>query len=70
MPVLSIEHVEHLLRVAQLHRRCGECGHSTAMEYCRTCDEFFWHHLPGCAMYKPKHDGHRLYLVPFVEVRQ
>lgn len=69
MPLLSIEHVEDLIRVAKLHRRCEECGHHTAMDYCRTCDDFFHHHLPGCSRYEPEHNGHRLYLVPFVEVR-
>jgi hypothetical protein len=39
------------------------------MEYCRSCDEFFWIHQPGCAMHEAKHDGHRLYLTPFVEDR-
>jgi hypothetical protein len=39
------------------------------MDYCRTCDEFYWIHQPGCAMYEPKHEGHRLTIVPFVEVR-
>jgi ribosomal 30S subunit maturation factor RimM len=67
MPLLSIEQVEDLLKVAALHRTCNVCGHRTAMDYCRTCDEFFWHHLPGCAMYEDKHFGHRLYLTPFVE---
>jgi recombinational DNA repair protein RecR len=69
MPLLSIEHVEDLLKVARQHRACGECGHRTAMDYCRTCDEFYWIHQPGCAMYEPKHHGHRLYLAPFVEER-
>jgi hypothetical protein len=52
-----------------MHGRCRECGHSAAQDYCRTCDEFYWIHQPGCAMYTAKHFGHRLQIVPHVEVR-
>lgn len=69
MPLLSIEQIEDLIRAAQMHSACRECGHRTAMDYCRTCDEFYWIHAPGCAMYEDKHHGHRLYLVAFVEAR-
>jgi hypothetical protein len=69
MPLLSIEQLEDLLEIAALHRRCGECGQPTAMDYCRSCDEFYWIHQPGCAMHEDKHHGHRLYIVPYVEDR-
>jgi hypothetical protein len=67
MPLLSPEQVHELLEMAELHGGCRECGHRTAMEYCRSCDEFFWIHAAGCAMYEPKHHGHRLTLTPYVE---
>lgn len=69
MPLLSDRMKEHLLAVTRIHRRCGDCGHHPAYDYCRTCDEFYWVHQPGCPMYEDKHHGHRLSLVPFVEVR-
>jgi hypothetical protein len=69
MPLLDPLQVAELLSLARIHRRCGECGHHTAMDYCRTCDEHFWIHQPGCRMHTSKHDGHRSYLIPFVEVR-
>lgn len=69
MPILDAEHVQNLLLLGAVHSYCRECGHHTAMDYCRTCDEFFWHHAPGCAMYTAEHDGHRLTIVPFVEDR-
>ena len=69
MPFLSDEQVEHQLTLAVIHRHCFECGHHTAQDYCRTCDEFYWIHQPGCAMYAEKHQGHRLTIVPFVEDR-
>lgn len=68
MPLLSHEQQAELLSWAHLHRPCNECGRHGAYDYCRTCDQFFWHHNPGCMMYE-NHDGHRQCLVPFVEVR-
>jgi hypothetical protein len=70
MPILEPEHIDHLIALAGLHRTCGECGHKVAMDYCRTCDEFYWIHLPGCRMYEEEHFGHRLTIVPFVHERQ
>ena len=70
MPLLSFDYVQELLDLAQVHRRCGECGWHAAYDYCRTCDEFFWHHAPGCTMFaweRNGHYGHRTHLTPFVE---
>ena len=50
-------------------RGCGTCGHHTAMDYCRNCDEYYWIHSSRCVLYEEKHFGHRLVLVPFVEER-
>jgi hypothetical protein len=58
-----------LLAIAAIHGVCNECGRRTAQDYCRTCDEFYWLHAPGCLMYEDKHFGHRLTIVPFVEER-
>jgi hypothetical protein len=69
MPLLNDAQVQELLALAAIHRACGECGHRTAHDYCRTCDEFYWIHSPGCRMYEAKHHGHRLTIVPFVEDR-
>lgn len=69
MPLLSIEHVEDLLRNARRYHQCVVCDHHIAMDYCRTCDEFYWIHQPGCAMFEDRHYGHRLTIVPFVEER-
>jgi hypothetical protein len=68
MPLLDRTEVRRLLDLAQIHGTCNECGLRTAMDYCRSCDEFYWLHAPGCRMFED-HYGHRLYLVPFVEVR-
>jgi hypothetical protein len=69
MPLLDDQHVQELLKLAEHHRECGECGHFAAHDYCRSCDEFYWLHAPGCRMYETKHFGHRLTIVPFVEDR-
>lgn len=72
MPLLSEEQTAELLALAKIHRHCGECGRFAARDYCRTCDEFFWHHNPGCQMYEREtedHAGHRCVLIPFVENR-
>jgi hypothetical protein len=68
MPLLNNLMVSNLLTLAHIHRQCNECRHDVAQDYCRTCDEWYWIHAPGCTMYA-NHDGHRLYLIPFVEVR-
>jgi hypothetical protein len=69
MPLLDDVQVQELLELAALHRNCRECGHHTAQDYCRSCDEFYWIHAPGCAMHEDRHHGHRLTIVPFVEDR-
>jgi len=69
MPLLDDTGVENLLALATTHRHCNECGQRTAMDYCRSCDEFYWLHARGCAMFEDKHYGHRLTIVPFVEDR-
>jgi hypothetical protein len=69
MPLLDEQHVQELLALAKIHRECGECWHLAASDYCRSCDEFYWIHQPGCWMYEAKHHGHRLTIIPFVEVR-
>jgi hypothetical protein len=69
MPFLTDEHVQDLLSTVDPHTRCLECGHHTAKDYCRTCDEFYWIHAPGCLMHESGHYGHRLTIVPFVEDR-
>src|SRR5579862_2029356 len=68
MPLLDHQHIEELLLLAKMHRPCGECGQHAAQDYCRSCDEFYWIHAPGCTRYEPNF-GHRLTLVPFVELR-
>jgi hypothetical protein len=69
MPLLDPSYVAEMLVLATLHRDCNECGQHAAQDYCRSCDEFYWVHAPGCCMYEEKHFGHRLTLVPYVEVR-
>lgn len=69
VPLLDDYDVARLLKLAVIHRACGECGQHAALDYCRSCDEFYWIHQPGCRMYEEKHFGHRLTIVPFVEVR-
>ena len=69
MPFLDDREVERLIRVAVIHRNCGECGWFAVYDYCRSCDEFYWIHAPGCRMHEDKHYGHRLTIIPFVEVR-
>lgn len=68
MPLLDDAESARLLALAKIHRPCDSCGRHTALDYCRTCDEFFWHHWPGCMVYAD-HDGHRTVLTPFVEAR-
>lgn len=68
MPVLDERGVRNLLDTAQAHGVCRECGQRTAMDYCRSHDQFYWIHQKGCGMYED-HGGCRLTIVPFVEVR-
>jgi hypothetical protein len=68
MQLLNHDHVVELLARAQLHGICRECGQRTALDYCCTCDEFYAIHRHGCMMYTD-HDGHRLTIVPFVEIQ-
>lgn len=59
MPLLNDVQVVELLDRA---RR----DHKHTLDYCRTCDEFYWLDIEGdCA----EHDGHRKTIVPFVEDR-
>lgn len=69
MPLLDEKQVQELLAMAAIHRACGWCFHRTAMDYCRSCDEFYWLHARGCRMYETKHFGHRLTVVPYIEER-
>ena len=68
MPFLDDTQVRDLLSLAVIHRPCEECGQHAAYDYCRSCDTFYWIHQPGCRMFEA-HYGHRLTIVPFVEVR-
>lgn len=68
MPLLDDLGVVDLLKLAKIHYRCGECNHKTALDYCRSCDQYYWLHQPRCQMYSD-HNGHRLTIVPFVEDR-
>lgn len=68
MPLLSDTETAQLLTMGQAQRACGECGIVAAKDYCRTCDHFYWLHGRGCRMFDD-HAGHRLTIVPFVEVR-
>jgi hypothetical protein len=70
MPVLDTEGVQRLLGRPTYNCMCGEAK----LDYCRTCDEFYWVHRPDCASTRlgvvdTQHYGHRLTIVPFVEDR-
>jgi hypothetical protein len=70
MPLLEAGYVQGMIEDARStrHRRdCAECHARVARDYCRSCDEFYWIHAPGCSMYDD-HFGHRLTIVPFVEM--
>jgi hypothetical protein len=74
MPLLSDPEVKTLLELAAIPSPVQwlyscKCVGRTARDYCRTCDEFYWVHAPGCPMHEDKHHGHRLTIVPFVEER-
>jgi hypothetical protein len=70
MPYLDDYSISRLLKLAKMRNACGTCGQVAALDYCRTCDEMYWLHAPGCRMHEDKHDGHRLTIVPFVEERK
>lgn len=69
MPFLEQKQVQEMLANATRFAPCPDCGHINAVDYCRTCDEFYGIHAPDCSRYKHKHSGHRLTIVPFVEDR-
>jgi hypothetical protein len=69
MPFLDDRQARELLANAWRWRPVCCAGGTTAKDYCRSCDEFYWLHSPGCPHYESKHHGHRLTIVPFVEVR-
>lgn len=78
MPFLDDRQVQELLREAGDQRMLHAVGLPGtfppccpgAKDYCRSCDEFYWLHLPDCPRYEgDKHGGHRLTIVPFVEER-
>jgi hypothetical protein len=68
MPLLDTEIIGGLLAIARGQRAPCACGGAFTYDYCRSCDEYYWLHSPGCTLYEPKHHGHRLTIVPFVEV--
>lgn len=41
------------------------CG-PAPIDYCRTCEEFYFVHAPGCRLCVAKHDGHACVLIPYV----
>ncbi|HXA24435.1 MAG TPA: hypothetical protein VNW90_19280 [Acetobacteraceae bacterium] len=73
MPFLEDRQVAELLSMACSFSGFGwhmpGCDCHVAKDYCRSCDEFYWLHLPGCSYETDKHHGHRLTIVPFVEER-
>lgn len=69
MPLLSSEYIADLLERAATPWPYSTCGCHVVKEYCRTCDEFYNLHAPGCFIAERKHHGHRLTIVPFVEDR-
>jgi hypothetical protein len=69
MPLLDDDQVRHLLDEAAMEFDQFCCENAQAKDYCRTCDEIYYLHVPGCARYESKHHGHRLTIVPFVETR-
>jgi hypothetical protein len=71
MPLLSDQNVQHLLQMARGSGVfCRDCGQRMVTDYCRSCDEMYWLHGAGCVRGDQKeHYGHRLTIVPFVEVK-
>lgn len=73
---MAHELLERALAAAHVLTEPGPIRHTcgaTVLDYCRTCDEFYWlHPAPGCncGLHSDEnHDGHRLTIVPFVEDR-
>jgi hypothetical protein len=58
MPVLERVQARELLK------RAFERPHPFTLDYCRTCDEFYWLDLDA---ERELHNGHRKTIVPFVE---
>jgi hypothetical protein len=73
MPFLDQTQVAELLTLARGFLDFGwhmpGCDCYVAKDYCRSCDEFYWVHIPGCMFEEGRHHGHRLTIVPFVEER-
>jgi len=42
-----------------------QCG-PAPVDYCRTCEEFYFIHAPSCRLYVREHEGHSCVLIPFV----
>lgn len=74
MPALDERGVQELLTMAHGFSdngwRMPGCDCHVAKDYCRSCDEFYWVHIPGCMLEEEKHHSHRLTIVPFVEERE
>jgi len=72
MPFLDAFQIGELLDQAkdQVWAFTWHCDCWIARDYCRSCDEFYWVHSPECPRYEQKHHGHRLTIVPFVELRE
>lgn len=70
MPFLDKAGFHQLLEGAQngVHW-CPWCRAYIAADYCRTCDQFYAMHRPECPRLEDVHYGHRLTIIPFVEVR-
>jgi len=56
-----------LLRARKDLEPCWWCGRAVPLDYCHTCELPYWIHAYHCAKYDP-HGGHRVTIVPFVEV--
>ena len=70
MPLLDMTEQRRMLQMAKEQRLvCAQCGERTALDYCRSCDEFYWLHDVRCPKRANIHGGHRLTIVPFVETR-
>ena len=71
MPFLDEPSVRSLLFQAREFRAnpCPWCISYGAVDYCRSCDEFYPIHEPKCRWHETKHHGHRLTIVPYVEER-
>lgn len=69
MPLLDENEARYLLGYAAAGVAQSCCEQTLAKDYCRTCDEFYFLHAPGCPRREDKHHGHRLTIIPFVEMR-